>query len=161
MPFYEAGGNPNAWCLQVKVTRRFRPPCHRTADPCTSKSHAATVLPKNPQARGCRCVTWQGRTVRSGATPAVRVTNRHTGRSRQPWCCGWNVCMIGDDGVERVTRQCVLDLLEVPQRARRSGAYRRLAKLMAELGWTAVSVRGLTRDGYLEQVRGFARCRCL
>ncbi len=64
---------------------------------------------------------------------------------------------LGDDGVERVTTQIVLDLLEVPQRARRAGTYRRLAKLMAELGWTAVRVRGLTRGGYLEQVRGFAR----
>jgi hypothetical protein len=68
---------------------------------------------------------------------------------------------IGDDGVERVTTQRVMDILEVPQRARRSGTYRRLAKLMAELGWTAVRVRGLTRGGYLEQVRGFARCRRL
>jgi hypothetical protein len=64
---------------------------------------------------------------------------------------------IGDDGVERITTQRVLDVLEVPQRARRSGTYRRLAKLMAELGWTAMRVRGLTRGGYLEQVRGFAR----
>jgi hypothetical protein len=30
---------------------------------------------------------------------------------------------------------------------------------MAELGWTAVRVRGLTRGGYIEQVRGFARCQ--
>jgi hypothetical protein len=66
---------------------------------------------------------------------------------------------IGDDGVERLTTQRVLDILEVPQRARRSGTYRRLAKLMAELGWTAVRVRGVTRGGYLEQVRGFARCQ--
>jgi hypothetical protein len=65
---------------------------------------------------------------------------------------------VGDDGVERVATQRVLDLLEVPQRARRSGTYRRLAKLMAELGWSAIRVRGLTRGGYLEQVRGFARC---
>jgi hypothetical protein len=63
----------------------------------------------------------------------------------------------GDDGVERITTQAVLDLLEVPQCSRRAGTYRRLAKLMAELGWTAVRVRGLTRGGYLEQVRGFAR----
>jgi hypothetical protein len=63
----------------------------------------------------------------------------------------------GDDGVERVTTQVVLDLLEVPQCSRRAGTYRRLARLMAELGWTAVRVRGLTRGGYLEQVRGFAR----
>jgi hypothetical protein len=65
---------------------------------------------------------------------------------------------VGDDGVERITTQRVMDILEVHQRARRSGAYRRLAKLMTELGWTAVRVRGLTRAGYLEQVRGFARC---
>jgi hypothetical protein len=64
---------------------------------------------------------------------------------------------IGDDGVERATTQLVLDFLGVPQRNRRAGAYRRLAKLMAQLGWTAVRVRGLTRGGYLEQVRGFAR----
>jgi hypothetical protein len=64
---------------------------------------------------------------------------------------------IGDDGIERVTTQAALDLLEVPQRNRRAGTYRRLAKLMTELGWTAVRVRGMTRGGYLEQVRGFAR----
>jgi hypothetical protein len=68
---------------------------------------------------------------------------------------------IGHDNVERVTTQRVLDLLEIPQRARRSGTYRRLAKLMTELGWSAIRVRGLTRAGYLEQVRGFARCRPL
>ena len=39
----------------------------------------------------------------------------------------------------------------------RQGACRRLAKLMAELGWMAVRVRGLTRGGYLEQVRGYCR----
>jgi hypothetical protein len=65
---------------------------------------------------------------------------------------------VGDDGVERITTQRVLDILDVPQRARRPGAYRRLAKLMTELVWSAVRVRGLTRGGYLEQVRGFARC---
>jgi hypothetical protein len=64
---------------------------------------------------------------------------------------------IGDDGLERVTTQAVCDVLEVPQRNRRAGTYRRLAKLMTELGWAAVRVRGMTRGGYLEQVRGFAR----
>jgi hypothetical protein len=34
-----------------------------------------------------------------------------------------------------------------------------LAKLMAELGWTAVRVHGLTRGGYLEQVRVTAASR--
>lgn len=61
------------------------------------------------------------------------------------------------DGQERVSSQTVLDVLEVPQRLRTAGTYRRLAKLMAELGWTAVRVRDLTRGGYKEQVRGYCR----
>jgi hypothetical protein len=64
---------------------------------------------------------------------------------------------IGDDGIERVTTQAVLDVLQVPQRSRRAGTYRRLSKLMAECGWTAVRVRGMTRGAYLEQVRGYCR----
>jgi hypothetical protein len=64
---------------------------------------------------------------------------------------------IGDDGVERITTQLVLDVVGVEQCRRRAGTYRRLAKLMAELGWSAVRVRGLTRGGYVEQCRGFAR----
>ena len=64
---------------------------------------------------------------------------------------------LGDDGIERITTQTVFDILEVPQRGRRAGACRRLARIMTELGWTAVRVRGLTRGGYLEQVRGYAR----
>jgi hypothetical protein len=51
---------------------------------------------------------------------------------------------IGDDGVKRITTWRVLDLLEIPQQARRSGTYRRLAQSMTELGWSAVRVRGLT-----------------
>ncbi len=64
---------------------------------------------------------------------------------------------IGDDGVERITTQLLFDVLGVPQNSRGAGACRRLAKLMAELGWMAVRVRGLTRGGYLEQVRGYCR----
>jgi hypothetical protein len=64
---------------------------------------------------------------------------------------------IGGDGIERVTTQHLFDLLEVPQRSRGAGACRRLAKVMTELGWTGVRVRGLTRGGYLEQVRGYCR----
>jgi hypothetical protein len=64
---------------------------------------------------------------------------------------------VGDDGIERATTQTVFDILEVPQRSRGAGACRRLAKLMAELGWTAVRVRWLTRGGYREQVRGYCR----
>jgi hypothetical protein len=61
------------------------------------------------------------------------------------------------DGLERVSSQSLLDMLEVPQRGRTAGTYRRLAKLMAELGWTAVRVRDLTRGGYKEQIRGYVR----
>jgi hypothetical protein len=61
------------------------------------------------------------------------------------------------DGMERVSSQNLLDLLEIPQRSRTAGTFRRLAKLMAELGWTAVRVRDLTRGGYKEQVRGYVR----
>ena len=64
---------------------------------------------------------------------------------------------IGDDGIERISTQLLFDVLEVPQPSRGAGACRRLAKLMADLGWMAVRVRGLTRGGYLEQVRGYCR----
>ena len=65
--------------------------------------------------------------------------------------------MAGFDGLERISTQTLMDMLEVPQRSRTAGTYRRLAKLMAELGWTAVRVRDLTRGGYKEQVRGYVR----
>jgi hypothetical protein len=61
------------------------------------------------------------------------------------------------DGLERVSSQTILDLLQVPQRSRTAGTFRRLAKLMTELGWTAVRVRDLTRGGFKEQVRGYVR----
>ena len=63
----------------------------------------------------------------------------------------------GFDGLERISTQTVMDILEVPQRQRTAGAYRRIAALMAELGWTAVRVRDLTRGGYKEQGRGYVR----
>src|SRR5262245_16384990 len=59
------------------------------------------------------------------------------------------------DGLERISSQTLLDLLEVPQRNRTAGTFRHLAKVIAELGWTAVRVRDLTRGGYQEQVRGY------
>ena len=61
------------------------------------------------------------------------------------------------DRLERISSQQLLALLEVPQRNRTAGTYRRLAKVMAELGWTATRVRDLTRGGYKEQVRGYCR----
>jgi hypothetical protein len=64
---------------------------------------------------------------------------------------------VDPDGVERLTTQDVFDVLETAQRERTTAACRRLAKVMRELGWTALRVRGLTRGGYLEQVRGYCR----
>jgi hypothetical protein len=61
------------------------------------------------------------------------------------------------DNLERVSSQTLLDLLEVPQRDRTAGTFRRLSKLMTELGWSAVRVRDLTRGGYREQIRGYCR----
>jgi hypothetical protein len=61
------------------------------------------------------------------------------------------------DGLERVSSQSLLDMLEVPQRSRTAGTYRRLAKLMAELGWSALRIRDLNRRGYREQIRGYVR----
>ena len=61
------------------------------------------------------------------------------------------------DRLERVSTQTLLDLLEVPQRNRTPGTYRRLAAAMAQLGWSSVRVRDLTRGGYKEQVRGYCR----
>ena len=61
------------------------------------------------------------------------------------------------DGLERISSQTLLDLLEVPQRNRSAGTFRRLSKVMSELGWTPLRVRDLTRGGYKEQVRGYCR----
>jgi hypothetical protein len=61
------------------------------------------------------------------------------------------------DGLERISSQTLLDLLEVPQHNRTAGTFRRLSKNMTELGWSAVRVRDLTRGGYREQIRGYCR----
>jgi hypothetical protein len=61
------------------------------------------------------------------------------------------------DRLERIGSQTLLDLLEVPQRNRTAGTYRRLAKVMAELGWSAVRVRDFNARGYKETIRGYCR----
>jgi hypothetical protein len=61
------------------------------------------------------------------------------------------------DRLERISTQRLLDLLQVPQRNRAAAVFRRLARVMIELGWSAVRVRDLTRGGYKEQVRGYCR----
>jgi hypothetical protein len=96
-------------------------------------------------------VSWLGKMKQAQAEMAAR--NADPWRLRLERLCG----KIGDDGIERITTQSVFDILEIPQRNRSTSACQRLAKLISELGWTAVRVRGLTRGGYLEQVRGYAR----
>jgi hypothetical protein len=66
---------------------------------------------------------------------------------------------VGYDQIERVSTQTLLDLLEVPQRGRNAGTCRRLAKLMRELGWSPIKARGMTQNGFRDQVRGYARDR--
>jgi hypothetical protein len=63
----------------------------------------------------------------------------------------------GFDGLERISTQTLLDILEVPQRQRTAGTCRHLASLMAELGWAAVRVRDFNGRGFKEQIRGYAR----
>lgn len=63
----------------------------------------------------------------------------------------------GFDGLERISTQTLLDILEVPQRQRTAGSYRHLASVMAELSWTAVRVRDFNGRGFKEQIRGYVR----
>jgi hypothetical protein len=64
---------------------------------------------------------------------------------------------MGDDNVERIGTQAIFDALEVPQRNRGAGACKRLGRLMRQLGWSPIRVRGLNQRGLLEQIRGYAR----
>jgi hypothetical protein len=64
---------------------------------------------------------------------------------------------MGSDGVERISTQAVLDVLEVPQKERKAGAFKRISKLMLEAGWTPIRARDLTRGGFKDQARGYAR----
>ena len=100
-------------------------------------------------------MSWLGKLERAKAEIAARIVD--------PWQLPLERVRgkVGDDGIERVTTQRLFDILEIVQRSRGAGACRRLAKLIVELGWTPVRVRGLTRGGYLEQVRGYCRdARC-
>jgi hypothetical protein len=88
-----------------------------------------------------------------------RTRGEARARSGDPWTLRLKRVRgkVGDDMIERVSTQQLFDLLEVAQRGRGAGACRRLARIMRELGWTAVRVRDLTRGGYKEQVRGYCR----
>jgi hypothetical protein len=66
---------------------------------------------------------------------------------------------MGDDGMERIRTETLLDMFEVPQNERTASTCRRLMKLMTEFGWSAVD--DVRRYPYLcpeEKVRGFVRC---
>jgi hypothetical protein len=96
--------------------------------------------------------------------PSVVLERLHTARAQierasDPWLLRLERVRgkVGDDGVERITTKILFDHLEVLQRSRGAGACRRFAKVMRELGWTALRVRDLTRGGYKEQVRGYCR----
>jgi hypothetical protein len=64
---------------------------------------------------------------------------------------------IGGDGVERVSTQELFDVLEVSQRKRTAGACRRLARLMRDLGWSAMKVRAFDQRNFRDKIRGWAR----
>ena len=111
-----------------------------------------------PEQMGETVMSWLGKLQEAKAEIAARNVD--------PWRLPLERVRgkIDYDGLERVSSQTLLDLLEIPQRSRRAPVFRRVAKLMAELGWTAVRVRDLTRGGYKEQVRGYcrdARCRSI
>ena len=50
-----------------------------------------------------------------------------------------------------------MDILEVPQRQRTSGEFRRLSPVMAELDWSPIRLRDFNGRGFKEQVRGYVR----
>jgi hypothetical protein len=89
----------------------------------------------------------------------VKVARAELEATSDPWltCLQRVRGKVEFDGLERVSSQTLLDMLQVPLRSRTAGTYRRLAKLMAELGWTAVRVLDLNRGGWKEQVRGYVR----
>lgn len=63
----------------------------------------------------------------------------------------------GFDGLERISTQTLMDILEVPQRQRTSGEFRRLSRVMAELDWSPIRLRDFNGRGFKEQVRGYVR----
>jgi hypothetical protein len=89
----------------------------------------------------------------------LRASQAEAAQSLDPWRLRLERVRgtIGFDALERISTQTLMDTLEVPQLKRTAGAYRHLAKIMTQLGWTAVRVRDLTRGGYKEQVRGYVR----
>ena len=92
-------------------------------------------------------------------TDLRELRERERGSKADPW--GPRLARlrgrVWGDGSERIATQTVLDYLEVPQRMRNAQTCRRVAKLMLELGWKPIRQRGVGRNGYRDQVRGWAR----
>ena len=63
------------------------------------------------------------------------------------------------DGLERVSSQTLLDVLEVPQRSRTAGTFRRAGEVDGGVGLDGCTGPDLTRGGYKEQVAGTAVTR--
>jgi hypothetical protein len=97
------------------------------------------------------CMSWLGK--------LEKAKTEMISRNADPWRLRLERArgQVGDDGIERVSTQSVLDFLEVPHRSRTAGACRRLSRLMRELGWSPIKARGLTPGGFRDQVRGYAR----
>jgi hypothetical protein len=60
------------------------------------------------------------------------------------------------DGYERVSSQQCLDLLELPQHARKGTTFRRLSKVMQKFGWAPIRIKAFNGT-YTERVRGYSR----
>jgi hypothetical protein len=94
---------------------------------------------------------------------AQKIAEAAEARSADPWRLrlqrvrGKVDC---SDRLERVSSQMLLDLLEVPQRQRTAGTFRRLAKIMAQLNWSPIRVRDFNGRGYKETIRGYCRQPC-
>ena len=90
-----------------------------------------------------------------------RTRDQLRAQQAEPWCVRLEGARgkLDDEGVERISTQTLFDILDLPQRSRNAAAGRKVAKIMRELGWTAVKARGLTPSGFKDQVRGYARVR--
>src|SRR5262249_17062958 len=90
---------------------------------------------------------------------ALRAEEAEKARNSDPWRLplGRRRGKLGDDGIQRRRTPAAFDVLEVPQRKRGGGGWRRLAKLMRELGWTPIKARGLNQAGFRDMIRGYAR----
>jgi hypothetical protein len=62
---------------------------------------------------------------------------------------------IDADGIETISSQQVLDLLQVPSKRREARIHRRVAALMVAHGWEAIRFK--PQSGLVDRVRGYCR----